>query len=510
MFDPNENKNEFAWTENRINSTSGNSTPASDDMNINSDHQPPNGEYRYVRNSAAGNPYAEASFTPVSENRNSVPRYYYSDAQQSRMRRSEKKQKKNEISMGKLVAVCLICAIIGGLFGAGGVALFDRASDGEGIVAQESGQSAALDPNGSIQPPESPNEQVSEGPILTAVEDTESINAESVYNLACTQVVGITTEITYTNYFGMTTSSAVTGSGFIVTEDGYIITNHHVIENAYKGGYDVSVMLYNGDSYTATIVGFEEDNDIAVLKIDATGLSPVEVGDSDAMSVGETVYAVGNPLGELAYTMTKGMVSALDRDISSTDEETGLITTINMFQIDAAVNSGNSGGPVYNSRGQVIGVVTAKYSSTGVEGIGFAVPINDAVTIANDIIVNGYVSGKAYFGISVRTVSASVAEYYNMVEGAYISIVDENSCAGAAGLQVGDIITAVDEYEIKSSSDLVAAKKEYKAGDSAELTVYRYGEYFETTIVFDEEKPTETAQPQARQDAQQDQMFPGR
>jgi serine protease Do len=199
---------------------------------------------------------------------------------------------------------------------------------------------------------------------------------------------------------------------------------------------------------------------------------------------------VGNPLGELAYTMTRGMISALDRDITTQDSSTGESKTVNMFQFDAAVNNGNSGGPVYNEYGEVIGVVTAKYSNTGVEGLGFGIPMNDAVEIANELIEHGYVSGKAYMGISVQTVSSEVARYYNMVEGAYVYTVDSMSCAAKAGLQMGDIITAIDGKEIKTSSDLVSAKKKYKAGDTAKLTVYRGGKSLELSITFDEDKNT--------------------
>ncbi len=490
MYDPNEKNNEYTYDGDSTNNAPENSMTNSNAEDINS--APGDGEYRYVPTKQSA--YVEANYTPVGDSRPITPRYYYSETENAEKHRREKKEKKGAVTMGKIIAACLICALLGGILGASGVTLLNNSLD-EPSVAQEPGAAAndptlglASDPDDNV--PNSPAEDTTNNPIQNTADARESIDAASVYDLACTQVVGITTEIISTNYFGMTTQSAVSGSGFIVTSDGYIITNYHVIEDAYKGGYEVTVMLYNGDSYTASIVGFEKDNDIAVLKIDADGLNPVIIGDSDAMVVGDTVFAVGNPLGELAYTMTKGMVSALDRDISTTDSQTGVITTINMFQIDAAVNSGNSGGPVYNSKGEVIGVVTAKYSSTGVEGIGFAIPINDAVAIANELITNGYVSGKAYFGISVSTVSASIAEYYNMVEGAYVSVVDENSCAGTAGLKVGDIITKVDDTEILSSSDLVAAKKEYKAGDTAVLTVYRSGEYIELTIVFDEEKPT--------------------
>ncbi|NLH01105.1 MAG: PDZ domain-containing protein, partial [Clostridiales bacterium] len=294
---------------------------------------------------------------------------------------------------------------------------------------------------------------------------------------------------TYTNYFGIQSKSAVSGSGFIVTSDGYIVTNYHVIQKAYQEGYKVSVMLYNGDKYTAKIVGVEDSSDVAVLKIDATGLSAATLGNSDNLQVGETVYAIGNPLGELSFSMTSGMVSALDREITTQDETTGQTITNNMFQIDAAVNEGNSGGPVYNVKGEVIGIVTAKYSSTGVEGLGFAIPINDVADIVNQLITQGYVSGKANLGITVTTVDSTVAQYYNMVEGAYVYSVESGSCSEKAGLKIGDIITAINGKEVKSSTQLVSEKKKYKAGDTITLKIYRDGEYLDIKVTLDEDIP---------------------
>ena len=299
-------------------------------------------------------------------------------------------------------------------------------------------------------------------------------------------MVGITTEVTYTNFFGQTSSSAVSGSGFIVSSDGYILTNYHVIEYAYKGNYAVTVMLHDGTRYEASIIGVEDCNDIAVLKIDASGLDPVTFGDSDKLSVGDDVYAVGNPLGELEFSMTTGHVSALDRLIT-TDEST---EAINMFQFDAAVNSGNSGGPVYNANGEVVGIVTAKYSDTGVEGLGFAIPINDAAKIANDLITKGYVTGKAYMGVSIdERYNSMYSQYYNMPIGAFVKSVESGSCAENAGIQAGDIITRLGDVEITGYSDLKQAIKQYSAGDSAELELYRAGESRTITVIFDEAVP---------------------
>ena len=326
----------------------------------------------------------------------------------------------------------------------------------------------------------------SEGVDNTAASG-DTLTGEDIYALGCKQVVGIKTSYTTTNAFGQTSSSAVTGSGFIISKDGYILTNYHVIEYALAYDYDLQVIFFDGTSYDTEIIGYDKDNDIAVVKVDATGLDAVSFGTS--LYVGETVYAIGNPLGELTYSMTSGIVSALDRVIS-TDES----TAINMFQFDAAVNPGNSGGPVYNSRGQVIGIATAKYStgasaSTNIEGIGFAIPISDAVDIASELVENGYVSGKAYLGITVQDVTDSVAQYFNMPKGAYIYSVTSGSCAELSGLKVGDVITAIDSSTVDSVEALKTILKQRSAGETVVITIYRSGSYQDITVVLDENVP---------------------
>ena len=302
------------------------------------------------------------------------------------------------------------------------------------------------------------------------------------------------------------------GSGFIISSDGYILTNQHVISYAEAYGYDVTVMTYDGTSYTAKIVGSYASNDLAVLKIDAEGLTPVTFGDSDSVSVGDTVYAVGNPLGELAYSMSTGHVSALDRTIT-TDESTA---AINMFQIDAAVNEGNSGGPAYNDQGQVIGIVSAKASSSGVEGLGFAIPVNDAVSIANELIENGVVTNKVELGVSTQTIPSNVAKYYNMVEGAYLVTVEDGSCAQKAGLQIGDIVTAIEGKSVTSSDALRAALRGYNPGDTVEITFDRAGETQTVSVTLDAmsqetidaQKAEQQKQAEQAQQQQQPQQLP--
>ena len=428
-----------------------------------------NGEYHY-KNGYTQKIYSDAHYVP--ENENTVPPRYYTPPEKPVKAPKEKKPHGKWV---KALCLCLVCALLGGVCGAGIMAgsMNGRIAAVEQRLEEQTKETLPIGSQTSSTP----------APVSTT---TAAKPIAAIYDQACNEVVGITTEVTYTNFFGQTSSSAVSGSGFIVSPDGYILTNYHVIEYAYKGNYAITVMLHDGTRYEASIVGVEDCNDIAVLKIDASGLDPVTFGDSDKLSVGDDVYAVGNPLGELEFSMTTGHVSALDRLIT-TDESS---EAINMFQIDAAVNSGNSGGPVYNANGEVVGIVTAKYSDTGVEGLGFAIPINDAAKIANDLITKGYVTGKAYMGVSIdERYNSMYSQYYNMPIGAFVKSVESGSCAESAGIQAGDIITRLGDVEITGYSDLKQAIKQYSAGDSAELELYRAGESRTLTVTFDEAVP---------------------
>ena len=378
-----------------------------------------------------------------------------------------------------VICICLVALLLCGGMVYGGVRYVDSRIQRLGDANISSAEAASL----SSAQAENPFSNMAS--LQLNPRSGDLLDPTQIYELACQQVVGISTQVTSTNAFGQVVRGSVSGTGFIISSDGYILTNNHVVESAYEQGSSVTVMLHDGTEYDAEIVGVEGDNnDIAVLKIGATGLNAATLGNSDDMKVGESVYLVGNPLGELTYTMTAGIVSALDREIAAEQD-----TSVNMFQMDAAVNSGNSGGPVYNSRGQVVGVVTAKYKSTGVEGLGFAIPINDAAAIADELIEHGYVTGKPYFGIVATTMTQQNAAYYNSVVGAYVYSVDAGSCAAAAGMRQGDVITKLGDVEIKSNADLTAAKKAYKAGDTVEVTVYRDGSYKTLTVTFDEKKP---------------------
>ncbi|MCF0136804.1 MAG: trypsin-like peptidase domain-containing protein [Oscillospiraceae bacterium] len=445
----------------------GNSSEASDSVEITPETVPqdteskPDGEYHYVR--PERRLYEDAEFEIPGESVD-IPQYYVPEEKKPR-EKTDKPEKSIGFGFRKIACLCLVCALLGGFIGGGAVLLLSRDNE---------------EPVETIAP--------TAAPILTGASGSSvsSSAAGDVYALGCQQVVGITSTVNYTNFIGQTYSVPVSGSGFVVTADGYIVTNYHVIEYAYEGKTTVTVMFKDGTAYEAAIVGVEPDNDIAVLKIDASGLVPASVGDSSSIKVGDTVYAIGNPLGELDFSMTTGSVSALDRSISTEVSD----VAINMFQFDAAVNSGNSGGPVYNTSGQVIGIVTAKSAVDGTEGLGFAIPINDAVEIANELITKGYVSGKPYLGVNIDVRYTSVyAEYYGMPEGAYIYGVEPGSCAETAGLCPGDVITSLGGITVKSYSDLSSAIRQFKAGETAEIVVYRSNDSVTLTVTFDESKP---------------------
>ncbi|MCL2342803.1 MAG: trypsin-like peptidase domain-containing protein [Firmicutes bacterium] len=463
---------------------------------------PPASGYSYVRPDS-GWGYTDAGYIPRQE-APAPPRY---NPYQAPPKTPKPKREKKGVGFGKILAACLICALLGGLIG-GGIIYFTgqsttTASD-RGSAANEATPAPTFNYTSSPAAP-----SVTSQPNNAASSEGTTMTGAQIYSMGCVETVGVTTNITTQNVFGQTSQASVIGSGFIIRSDGYILTNYHVVSDAYQGGYQVNVILYNGDKYDAKIVGVEPDNDIAVLQIDTTNLPAVTIGDSDGIAVGEPVYAIGNPLGELTYTMTTGIVSALNREI--TTDSSG--TSINMFQIDAAVNEGNSGGPVFDGTGSVIGITTAKYSDTGVEGLGFAIPINDAMNIASSLIQNGYVPGKPNLGITVTTVDQTTASYYNMVVGAFVRSVNAGSCAEKAGIKTGDIITKVDNTDITSNSDLVNAKNTYKAGDSAVFTVYRNGQYLQLTVTFDEATPatpgTANTQSPAPADNGQQNLFPG-
>ena len=390
---------------------------------------------------------------------------------------SENKTRRRTGRYGRFIRVaCLIlaCVILSGA-GAFGVVEY-RFSKGDFNVINQVilGGSAYEQNNSSLSAPVSTNGM--------------GMSAEDIYTMACTQVVGITTKADIAGsggmFFGYPSSSstvAVTGSGFIVSSDGYILTNYHVVETSYINDWPLMVRTNDGTEYEAEVVGYESSNDVALIKIAATGLNPAVIANSDNINVGQALYAVGNPLGELTYTMTEGIVSARNREVSVEGK------TINTFQFSAAVNSGNSGGPLYDTSGEVIGIVTAKPMTASVEGIGFAIPINDAIVIAAELIEFGYITGRPLIGITAQSVSSAHAEYWGWVVGARIMSVSESSAAEKAGLMVGDVIVGIGDTEVDSMDSLRFALRRFRAGDTTTLTVWREGENIDLTITFDED-----------------------
>ena len=272
----------------------------------------------------------------------------------------------------------------------------------------------------------------------------KTLTPTQVYQMNVGAVCGIATQVT-TNVWGQTTTSCA-GSGFVLTQDGYIVTNNHVVADATRGTTS-SGSIPARNTAAADVVGTDSMNDVALLKIEAEGLQTVTIGDSDQIEVGETVEAIGNPLGELTFTMTAGYISALDREITPDG------TPINMLQTDAAINAGNSGGPLFDMDGNVIGMTTAKVSGTtesgvSIEGLGFAIPINDVMRVVYDLQLYGRVLGRAYLGVTLQDLDSEVAATYNLPAGPQIVTVTEGSCAAKAGLQPSDIILQFEGREI--------------------------------------------------------------
>lgn len=377
--------------------------------------------------------------------------------------------KKHHGGVGRVVALILSCAVISAACGFGGAILAQNSSRTGKTTVQQSNRTAAT-----------VNVKKVDGQTLMSPSEVYASTVNSVVSINCSAVS--------TNIFGQQTESASSGSGFIYTADGYIVTNQHVVANASS----INVTLYNGDTYPATLVGSDSDYDVAVLKIDAKDLPAVTLGSSTDVNVGDTVLAIGNPLGELTFSMSQGIVSCVNRAINVEG------TPFNMIQVDASINPGNSGGPLMNLYGEVVGIVSAKYSSyanTTVEGLGFAIPINDVQSIIKDIIENGSVGNKAYMAITAGTMTQQMAAQYkiNATEGVFVYSVEDGGAGDKAGLKLGDVITKLNDTQITSMEDLSAAKKGFKAGDTVTLTVLRDGKEITTQLTFD-------AQPQTTDD----------
>ena len=296
------------------------------------------------------------------------------------------------------------------------------------------------------------------------------------------------------NMFGYETLSEGAGSGFILTPDGYILTNYHVVE----GADSITVVMYNGEKYDAELIGYDDSNDVAVLKIEAEDLTPATFGDSDKLVVGEDVVAIGNPLGTLSFSLTKGVVSGLDREVSLSGN-----MRLRLIQTDCVINSGNSGGALFNMYGEVVGITNAKLSGSGygaaIESIAFAIPVNTIVNVVEQIMTKGEISSP-YIGISVMDVDESLRAY-GVPQGADVMEVTKDSPAEEAGLQKNDVITAADGESITGSGDLVKYVHARAVGDKMVLTVFRQGQTIEVTVTIGE--TVKSALPEAEKPAEE-------
>ena len=305
----------------------------------------------------------------------------------------------------------------------------------------------------------------------------EAIDPTEIYDLASEQTVIVEAPVP-----DMDNTVHAYGAGFLISYDGYIMTNCHVVSEPMENGVDVQIRTFAGKVYPAEIVGADQDSDIALLKVDER-MTPAVLGDSSKLKPCQSVYIMGHPADELSFTMTSGIISALGRTISFSDG-----TTLSMFQLDAAVNFGNSGGPVYNDRGEVIGITTAKYTGLSSEGLGFAIPINDAVRIAEDLRTHGFVRGRPLMGLTVRAILEDDREGGNPA-GVEIYSVEPGLCGERAGLLAGDIILSLNGVRVTSNSELMDAKRPYRAGDTVTLEIWRDGETFTTELTFEEVTP---------------------
>lgn len=335
--------------------------------------------------------------------------------------------------------------------------------------------------------------------IAAQQKDGTEITTEEIVEKMLPTVVGIESSFTSqssANRFGFSygfgggtpSQSKATGTGVVITKDGYIVTNAHVIyDTQYGSGLadSISVLMNDEKSYDAEVIGYDTDCDLAVLKINADNLTAAEFGDSDNLRLGESVIAIGNPLGfELMNTVTKGIVSGKNRRITINDK------SMNLIQTDAAINSGNSGGPLIDMNGKVIGINSSKmsssYSASSIEGIGFAIPSNEVSKIVDDLIKYGYVTGKPQFGISAQDVTETISNMYNLPLGAYITAVEEGSAADEAGLIAGDVITGADGETITTVEELNIIKNKHTAGDEIEITYVRSGKTQNATVTLGE------------------------
>lgn len=419
-------------------------------------------------------------------------------------------QKKTGARTTAIIAVCLA----GGLALGGTVGYFSGKDKSASVVAetempQQETEKDSVSQNFESSQPENNN---SEERAFSVDESTKTLAGDQRQPKASTEIyqeVGpsiVTVTSRYTVMQGNQSANATgNGSGIIISDEGYVLTNNHVV----SGSESLTVTTSDGEEHEAELIGRDSKTDLAVLKFDNSDgkYSAAALGSSDEVVVGETVFAIGNPLGELATSMTNGMVSAVNRSIDMNNEERGNVT-MNFIQMTAAISPGNSGGALINAYGEVIGVTTAKSYGEAVEGIGYAIPIDDAKPVIEELINHGYVTGRPTIGISGQDINDEMAQLINVPEGVYVAAVTDNSPAAKAGMKVGDIIVSVNGNNVASVEEINEIKNQHKAGDTLTLEIYRKGEKMNVDIILGEEQPD---QQQSTDDpsASTEEQYPG-
>ncbi len=441
-------------------------------------------QYQSSSHSETGNDSPAASYAYVSEN-------------------SAKNKKPRKNRGLKAVAFVLSLAIVG--FGSvQGYKIYNESKSNSKLSELEPSEETVSDD--TKQPISAVDTNSTDKDMPSLIQLASRDDAKSIPDIVediMPSVVGISATFSVTANYGYwgtggTQQFVATGTGIVMTSDGYIVTNAHVIydDETYNAGeaIEVSVLFSDESKQDAKIIAYDTETDIAVLKVDANGLKPATFGDSSDLRVGELVIAVGNPLGfDLFGSVTSGIVSALNRQITINDKN------MNLIQTDAAINSGNSGGPLLNSCGQVIGINSAKmsssYGSATVEGLGFAIPISDAKVIIDDLINYNHVKGRPQIGITASDVTEAYASYFNIPMGVYVRTVEEGSAADLAGLQIGDVIIDIEGEAITTSDELNKVKNKYKAGDTITLTISRNGQDIQVELTLQEENAGMEDQP---------------
>jgi len=431
-------------------------------------------------------PYANSPY--VMNSQDSYQEYRYQPQPQPPLKPKKAKKERKPIWKGVLAAVLAVALVAGGCLTTAYCVNAYWEERTENTVDMLTDRIEELEEQISTA-------SASNGIAAGTPADGSAMTPAQLYSYSVNSVVAISTTVQTTGYFGDVSEGTASGSGFVLTEDGYVVTNYHVVEDATA----IDVILHDDTVYPAELVGQDATNDIAVLKVDATGLPAAALGSSSSLNIGDMVAAIGNPLGELASTQTIGYVSGINREVTTDN------TIISMIQTDAAINPGNSGGPLFNMYGQVIGITTAKYSGTtgsgaSIEGIGFAIPIDDVMPIISDLIEHGYVTG-AYMGVTVQNTDAESASMFGLPTGAYIVSVEKGGAADRAGIQPKDIVIGIGEYKVSNITDLTRALRNFKAGDTTSVKLIRSGKEMTLEITLDE-KPHETEAPAPQPDSQ--------